>query len=276
MIMQDGEDLQIRDDERLTVQQLRAKAAYHMAIFHRRNWYAATDLLTRAVQQAPEDPLALAMRASMATQMVPLIPFREIGTLSKGAMIMAEKAVSIGPRIDFVLRTRGNLRLWLEKDHEGCRADCNRALSLNPNFHLTHLSLATSEILDGQPEAGLDRLNHMIRTALDGPQHPYFLTLAALGHFQLGRYGDAKTNALEALELNPLSSWGSFIYVLMHSDDAVKQADHRFRQALSRSDLPKSHLRDMPFSDPVLVEDLEHRLEAAEPLDLSPDRIDSE
>jgi hypothetical protein len=96
-----------------------------------------------------------------STQMHPLIEIRASKSETDWAISLADRAVSIGASsaFAFAFRTRANLRLWLLGDHTGFRADCARALAINPNFDLAHLTLATSDIFSGSPIAGIERMD---------------------------------------------------------------------------------------------------------------------
>lgn len=126
------------------------------------------------------------MLAHSTTQMYPMIINDLSGEEINWSMSLADRAVAARPSFAFAFRTRGNLRLWLLGDHQGCRADCKRALDINPFFYLTHLTLATSEILSGNYMEGENRMNSFVRLTSIDPQYPYFLSLIALARFLRG------------------------------------------------------------------------------------------
>lgn len=197
----------------LAVQPLLMKAAHLYGYLSVDGTRQAVDCLDAALAQDPDNAMALAMRANAATQMIPHImeekPEREV----RGALELADRAVTLGPTIDFVYRTRANLRLWLLGDHDGSRADCRRALELNPMLHLTHLTLGTSQILSGQYQDGLDRIVEFSNHLRSERQYPYYLSLIALAHLMMENEDEAIDFATDAYERMPASDWHKLVYL---------------------------------------------------------------
>lgn len=118
-----GEDFLDQDDDELDTQELMAKAAYHMSRIQMRNRDVARNALAVAVKREPQNAMALAMRASAAVLSILQESRSKLPDPPEYCLELAERAVGIAPHIDFVMRTRGSLRLWLRGDHEGARAD---------------------------------------------------------------------------------------------------------------------------------------------------------
>lgn len=260
MIAFGGEDYLSQHNAKLSTQELLSKAAYHMSRFKVSHWAEARETLECAVERSPNNPVALAMLASMATQLIPQVPFELIPDETNHVIELADRAVELGPRVDFVLRTRGNLRLWLLGDHEGCRVDCERALAINPTFHLTHQTLATSEILSGQPAEGIDRMKNMMSLATTEPQFPLFMSLIALAHTLQGNAVEAFEYAREGHERNPSDSWNALVYATAAAGRTQITDTDNFRMLLDRIALPFDHFRHMPFTDLRHIDILEDRL----------------
>lgn len=263
MIVSDGSEYVDRDNRELSVQELMTKAAWHMIRFRRENWYAARAALEAAVVIAPNNPVILAMLASMATQMIPLVPFAELPDETERAMELATRAVEIGPSIDYVLRTRGNLRLWRLGDHEGALADCARALQINPVFHLAHLTVATSEILSDDVLKGAERLEEMMRRAPNDLQNPLYFSLIALANLLAGRQAEALAASREGFERNPFGSWNALVFAVAAAATPGIAGSEAFARMVARIDLPAEHFRHMPFREPMRAEVLVERALAA-------------
>lgn len=263
MGLTDGSELAAREDAALTVQELMAKAAWHMLHYRRVNWHTARAALERAVQMAPDNPIALSMLASMETQMIPLIPFAEIAPDTEGAMALCDRAVGLDPSSDWVLRTRGNLRLWLHGDHAGARLDCQRALEINPAFHLGHLTIATCDILTGAHAAGARRLEEMMRRVPFDLQNPYYHSLIALARLLDGDTAAAIEAAREGHDRNPFGAWNALVYATAAAEDPALTGAPAFRRLVERIELPPAHFRDLPFTDPAVAETLVTRARAA-------------
>ncbi len=263
MISGDGSELVGRDDAELSAQELMAKAAWHLCRFRRENWHAARASLEKAVGIAPRNPVALAMLASWDTQMIPLIPFDELPGDPGPAMDLCGRAVELGQSVDYVLRTRGNLRLWRLGDHDGARLDCRRALELNPVFHLAHLTIATSEILSGDFAAGSLRLEEMMRRAPADPQNPLYFSLIAIAALLDGNDEKALLAAREGHDRNPLGSWNALVYATVAAFAKDITATENFARITAGIDLPARHFGDLPFTDRRHAELLMARAEAA-------------
>jgi DNA-binding winged helix-turn-helix (wHTH) protein len=255
MVVNDGAEIVNRDDAGLSVQELFDKALWHMTRFRRENWIAARAALKSAVSLAPDNPVALALLASMHTQMIPLIPFSELPEDFDEAMELSERAVELGQSIDYVLRTRGNLRLWRLGDHESARLDCQRALKINPVYHLTHLTLATSEVFSGEFRAGENRLLEMMQRAPADPQNPLYFSLIALARLLDGRRTEAVAAAREGYELNPRGSWNALVYATTVGATPVKRSAV-FENMVSGIELSAAHFRDLPIVDARHIEAL--------------------
>ncbi|UWQ18076.1 winged helix-turn-helix domain-containing protein [Jannaschia sp. M317] len=258
MIVHEGGAVAHSDDAVLTVQHLKEKAAWHMARFQRENWTAARKALDRACALAPDDPVALAMQASMATQMIPLLPFADLGDGACLALARADRAVELGHGVDYVLRTRGNIRLWRFRDHDGARRDCARALALNPAFHLAHLTCATSEILSGDPLSGVTRLKEIMRRTPVDTQNPLYLSLIAIGARLLNDTGAAETAAQEAFDLWPNTPWTGMVLAAVAGPERLAREGARLRAM--QGALPAHHFRHMPFTRPADLQLLEDGL----------------
>ncbi|WP_137703305.1 winged helix-turn-helix domain-containing protein [Marimonas lutisalis] len=261
MITYGGEDYITIDNHELNTQELLAKAAFHLSRFEIHHWDAARDALSLAVKRDPEDPIALAMRAHIATQMTPQVAFSRIPDDLEYCIDLSERAVGIAPEIDFVIRTRGNLRMWLKADHEGARADFHRALEINPAFHLALLALATSEMFCQEYEASMARFKKVMKLATSADAlYPLYLSLLALCQFLAGEESDALKSAHEGHERAPSDPWGKLIFALMAADREEITKTEGFQRMVASIDLPFTHFRDMPFFDVRDVDRLEERL----------------
>ncbi|SDZ57310.1 Transcriptional regulatory protein, C terminal [Jannaschia faecimaris] len=259
-IMFGGKHFANRPNAELAPQALLSKAAFHMCRFEIPHWVEARAALEAAVKLEPENPIALAMLASMATQLTPQVAFRSLPDDIEHVFKLANRAVELGSNIDFVLRTRGNLRMWLRGDHEGARSDCERALGISPTFHLAHLTIATSDILAGHPTEGISRLNEINLMGPKDPQYPNYMSLISIGQMLLKSSDKAFAAALEGHEYNPSDSWSALVYAASAAGRTNITDTPQFQSLLARIDLPFSHFRDMPFSNSKDVDLLEERL----------------
>lgn len=263
VISYDGKRYVDIPNERLDFQQLLAKSHYFYSRITVQDTLMGRDTMQAAVKISPTDPKALALLAHSVTQMHPLIPSETSKNETDWAMALADKAVAVGQSSAFAFRTRANLRLWLLGDHKGCRADCLRALAINPNFYLAHLTLATSDILTGSYMAGIERINSYVCLTTIDRQYPYFQSLIGLAWFLAGNDGAATEVAQEAHERSPSSSWHAMVYAVSACRDPAITKAAKFRDMIEQLELPFGHFRSLPFSDMKDVEALEAGLRAA-------------
>ncbi len=261
MFNHSGEDHIDRDDDELDTQELLAKAAYHMSRIQMQNRDAARNALSLAIEREPTNAMALAMRASAAVLLILQERRSKLPDPPEYCLELADRAVGIAPHIDFVMRARGSLRMWLRGDHAGARADCQRALEISPVFHLAHQTLAISEILSGEHAAGMRRVRKFMKLGTPAnPRYPHYLALLALGQTLAGEGDAAVRTAREGHERAPRDPWCSYVYAAAAAGrDEITQTED-FRRMIAGIDLPLTHFRDLPFTNPQEVDGLEERL----------------
>ena len=177
---------------------------------------------------------------------------------------LADRAVGIDPNIDFVMRTRGSMRLWLKADHEGSRADCERALEISPVFHLAHQTLALSEILSGEHAAGIRRVRKIMELGTStNPRYPHYLSLMALGQILAADEDAAVKTTREAHERAPSDPWCKYVYATAAADRKEITKAVVFQDMIASINLPFTHFRDQAFTDLRDVGLLEERLTLA-------------
>lgn len=263
VIAYDGERYATVPNDRLDFQQLLAKAHYLYSRITAPDTVKARAAMQAAVRISPDDPKALALLAHSATQMHPLVRDNTSQSEKDWAMSLADRAVAVGPPSAFGFRTRANLRLWLLGDHAGCRADCARALAVNPNFYLAHLTLATCDILTGAYSAGVERIGSYVCLTEIDRQYPYFQSLIGLAWILAGNAGTAIAFAREAYERSPSNSWHAMVYAVAASGDPAILGTRAFGDMVKQLELPFQHFRSLPFSKPEDVEALEAGLRLA-------------
>jgi len=259
-----GEDYIDSDNDDLDTQELLAKAAYHMSRIQPQNRDVARNALSLAIEREPTNAMALAMRASAAVLSILQESRSKLPDPPQYCLELADRAVGIAPHIDFVMRTRGSLRLWLSADHEGARADCERALEISPVFHLAHQTIALSEILSGEHAAGIRRVKKIMELGtVTNPRYPHYLALMALGQILAGEADAAVKTARESHERAPSDPWCSFVYAATAADREKTVKTEEFRGMIANIDLPITHFRDLAFTDLREVDMLEARLALA-------------
>lgn len=249
-------------DQDLDLQQLLQKAAYHYSKITTEATEAARQVLSVAIDRYPDSAMAHAMQAATYVHMYPLTAIDRSDDRVATAMELAERAVFAGPEVDFCLRTRGNLKFWLLRDHEGAINDCNRALAITPNYQLAHLTRLQSELFSGDWQAARHRLDRQIEVDIALPQYHYFQTLHALCALAAGDEDAARTHAREAYEYAPWSDWGVLVLAAAYADE-TDGATTGIADRIARNRLTPAHFRDLPIRDEALLALLTGRAERA-------------
>lgn len=259
-----GEDHIVRENDDLNMQELLGKAAYHMSRIQIQDRDIARNVLSLAVGREPSNPMALAMRASAAVISILQEGFAKLPDPPEYCLELADRAVGIAPHSDFVLLTRGCMRLWLKADHDGARSDFGRALEISPVFHLAHQFLGISEILTGDHEPGILRVKKVIELGpATNPRYPHYLSLMALGQILAGDAKAAVQTSRESHERAPNDPWCNYVYAAATADSETITATEDFQHMIASIDLPITHFRDLPFTDMREVDMLEERLALA-------------
>lgn len=259
-----GEKFIDRKNEALDTQELLAKAAYHMSRIQMHNRDVARNAMSVAVEREPENAIALAMRASTAVISVLQEGPSKVPDAPDYIKELADRAVGIASHIDFVMLTRGCVRMWLNADHDGARSDFNRALDISPTFHLAHQFLATSEILSGEHAKGVARVKKFIDLSpATNPRYPHYLALLALGQVLDGDEDAALQTARESRERAPNDYWCNYVYITAAAATKTITTRQNFKRMLKGNDLPFGHYRALPFTDRRDVDVLEARLALA-------------
>lgn len=258
-----GETVIDRDDAELTTQELLAKAAYHMSRIDLENREVARAATSLAIEREPRNAMALAMRVSATLVTILQVGYEKLSDSPDYCLDLADRAVAIAPHVDFVMLTRGCARLWLRSDHKGARSDFGRALEISPVFHLAHQFVAVSEILSGEPSAGITRINKVLELGtLANPRVPHYLALVALGHTLEGDEKGALRASVEAHDRAPGDPWCTYVHAAAVGPSDISRTDE-FRRMIAKASLPVGHFRDLPFTRPGDVVLLEQRLALA-------------
>lgn len=183
-----------RADQTLTLQQLLAKGAFFFHHHDKTSSLIARAAMDEALKRAPDNPMVVSMRAwSLGHWVSTMIDSIEDVDVPQ-AMALADRAVALGPQVDFVFHARAWLRLWLVHDTDGCRADARRALTINPSYHKAKQDAAFADFFDGRFAEAADALNWLIAHV------PPFEPMLAVMHSMLGIAYTAMGNEEAALQ----------------------------------------------------------------------------
>lgn len=188
-------------DDRLSLSELRSRAAAGFYKCTVESWTYARDLLDRAVRLNPDDPTALAMRAVAETFLAAAhcrpVPCERIEALADDL----DRAVERAPRSDFVFTSRAFFRSRLRRDAPGALRDAERALSLNASYHIAYDARAEAHMLAGRMDAAIRDLEKSVALAESDPLLPFRLFLLAIACHLAGRGEKALETLDHALQL---------------------------------------------------------------------------
>ena len=250
-------------DEELTVQQLLSKAAFLFYHVDQKNVEQTRRTMETAIARAPKNPMALAMHSYAIMQTVPLAIERVSEIDVKKAMSFADRAIYHGSNVDFVHYHRGRTRLWLRRDHEGCRADANRALTINPDYHGAKEALALADLFGGRIECGISELKALLSEVAKEPYHtPYRHSMLGIAYRLLGDKQAAIYHGREGYEQKPFLPIHALAHAVAASGETTIINSAEFRAMIDHHALKISDADRLPFaleSDHLAVADLLRR-----------------
>ncbi len=243
-----GAALATRSNDGLSVQELLSKAAYFMHLSDSRSMQSARDAVGAALAKDPESAMALAMQSYALMYAVPLAAERAEDIDVRAILTIADRAVHLGPGIDYTFHNRARIRLWLRGDHRGCREDARRALAINADFHFAIEDLALADIFGAEPARGVTSMEDIIRQLPTHTSTPYRLSILAIGHVVLGDMASALSYARDAYERRPMVRLHALAYAAAAAGDATLTGTDEFRAMVAEHELCQADAARFPFA----------------------------
>lgn len=259
-----GVEAEFIADSDLDLNGLLSKAAFLFYRFDPQSTALSRVTMEHALRKGPDNPMANAMMAWSLGHMVPFLEERAENVDIDRVMRLADRAVDLGPRMDFVYHNRAWQRLWLKRDHEGCIADARRALDINPDYHKGPQDRALAEILLGDNAAGIARLEAVIRTVPSEPVMPLMLSLLGLGYLLQGDEDKALRFAEDAYARRPMIRVHSLVYAAAAASDSKTITTPDFRALVRRNKLTIFSAKQLPFRQASHLKLFEERLRRAD------------
>jgi tetratricopeptide (TPR) repeat protein len=157
--------------------------------YMRRNWDAAIEEATSAIDLNPYSTIAYCARAAS------WIEKRDY----ERSIEDSTRAIELEPRFPVPYATRGGAKVG-KGDFDGAFQDATRSIELDPKYPLAYANRAGASISRGDAEAGLKDCDRAL--ALD-PKHVLALCNRSGAQVQLGNWDAALKDANLAIELNP-------------------------------------------------------------------------
>ncbi|MEH6548245.1 MAG: hypothetical protein V7701_17550 [Sneathiella sp.] len=250
-------------DEDLSVSELLSKSAHLIQLWDQQSVVAGQKSLEYAVRQSPENPMALAMLASTFT--IPI--FSGFGSIDdvdvQKVMELANKAVKVGPTIDFVFHARACVKCFLLKNLAGAKADCERALKINPYFHVAQIMSSIIDVFSGETTTGIKKFQEILIVVPEEPMIPMVNTIIAIGYLMCGERNKALHFAQEGYELSPSNPLGGAVYLAAapESPEIINPED--FKNMIHKLNLRISIVKNLPFNNPEDIKLFTSLLQAA-------------
>ena len=243
-----GEAFAAEQDETLSGQQLLSKAAFLMNKYDPKKMTQALETMTSAFAKAPEHPMTLAMYSYTLMQRVPLAMERAENVDIENVLFLADQAVHFGPKVDYAFHNRARIRLWLKRDHGGCRQDANRALEINPGFHFANEDLALVALFGGEIASGIENLRSIIKQLPTHPTTPYRSSILSIGCAVDGDLDQALASATDAYERKPNVRLHALAYAAAASGTPSITGSRKFRDMVATHQLSVLDADRFPFS----------------------------
>ncbi len=197
-------------DDQLSLSELRSRAAASFYQCSLESWERAHAILERALRLNPDDPMALSMRA-MATIFVTSARFDPMAE-SQVERLAADlnQAVELSPRSDYVFSARAFFKVLSIRDPSGAIPDADRALSLNPSYHLAYNARGLAKLLAGDTTGAIADLEKAISLGESDPLLPIWLFSLSIAQHIAGRDRDAIEMIERAIQLRP-NQWNYYV-----------------------------------------------------------------
>ena len=243
-----GMSVEDEPDETLDIQNLLTKAASHLLRYDPDKAVSARHTLERAVELAPDNPMALAMLARSLCHMVPFGLVAPSAVDCQRARELTDRAISLDANLDFLFHTRSCVRLWLLHDHEGAIADAKHALRVNPAYHKGTQDLGMAQVFAGQPEHGAQRLEQTVNEMPPEPITPLLFALAGLGRLLIDDVESAIKLSKEGYERQPNMPTHGLIYAAALTESNDGELTRRAHRVIRESCAEVTDLSFLPFS----------------------------
>ncbi len=199
----DGDRLSGLADEKLSVSELRARAANEYYKVTTESWTHGLSLMERAVALDPLDGVSLAMRIE-AHIMLHGARYEDIeGDLRHELAASLDTAVIQSPQSDYVFWTRGLFRITVEDDVLGAKADLGRCMAINSAYLDNYELEAHIAMREGNYIAADAAFSRLVERGTQNPLQPYRMFLRGVARFCAEDYHGSERDAALASDLRP-------------------------------------------------------------------------
>jgi class 3 adenylate cyclase len=233
----DGERVANLPVDRLSVSELRARAASNFYKGRVEANQEAVTLLQRALSMKPDDPMSLAMLSEAQTMMIACL-FGAYDTEAQEFLLScSDKAIEGLPRSDYCFFARAEVKAYALGDGEGALKDAERSLALTSTYVLGLEIKGCALMLMGRFEEALEPLALAIQGSISDPLLPYRAYFHAVAAYCAGKPQEALNSVEQALSAQP--NQRALELLRAHCLEALGDEEGR-QAALARADrLPR-------------------------------------
>ena len=199
----DGDRVAHLPADRLSLSELRSRAASAFYKVTMVGWEEALYLMQRAERLSPDDPMTVAMIGEATVQYRCARHEEFSADWADEFERRLDQAVEISPRSDYVFWVRGLFRLRVRGDWQRAEGDIRRVMTLTPAYAPAFEVLGELNLAAGRPDDAVPALEQAVNLSQNDPLLPYRLYLLAVGLICAGRQAEAVSILEQALVLKP-------------------------------------------------------------------------
>lgn len=188
----DANRLDALADDELSISELRSRAARYFYKATYDSWERARQLMERALELTPDDPMAMGMWAIgeiylSAARQEQMDPDR-ISRLEEGLNLAIKQA----PKVDFLYTTRANFHSFVKNDAAASIRDAEQSLKLNPTYQLGFGAHAFGLALSDNLPRAVAQLEYSMTLLDDDPLEAERIFPLAVFYYLNGQFEKAR------------------------------------------------------------------------------------
>ena len=199
----DGERVASIPIDRLSVSELRARAAMNFYKPTLEAQQEAISCLERGLSMKPDDPMSLAMYSEARTMLIAarFQSFEE--ELTESLLADCDKAVEGLPRSDYCFFARAAVKVYAARDADGALKDSERSLALTSTYVPALENKGSALMLSGRFEEADEFYALAVEGSVEDPLLPYRSYLRSVSAYCAGNLTLALQVVEQALASNP-------------------------------------------------------------------------
>ena len=188
----DAARLASRPRDELSLEDLLALAGVSFFTPSKAGWRGGGEIAEQALELQPKNFMGLAMAASGLGTAEFLYGWRKPDdNVIDLAFRRIEEALRLNSRSDMLHVAHALLLLFARRRYRESAAASRRALEFNSEYNMALWSLGAVQVFEGEPDAGAASAMRAVNIDIRDPYVHLYSRIAAYGHLEAGRYGEA-------------------------------------------------------------------------------------